>query len=88
MTTARSSSRNPRQRKTPRQRAQEQLDATNRLVVRLDRKVDALKADLAILEREHREAVARQQYLRQHPDLSDTPIPGTDAGTTDRSTTA
>lgn len=62
----------PRRVKTPAQRAQEQLDAANRAVVRLDRKRDTLKTELAGIEREHAAAVRRQQYLRQNPDLPQT----------------
>jgi phage shock protein A len=58
-----------RQTKTPRQRAEEALASINRTVIRLDRKLDALKADLATVEREHTAAVARQAYARTHPDL-------------------
>lgn len=59
----------PRRVKTPAERAQEQLDVANRAVIRLDRKVDAARTELAQLELEHADAVRRQQYLRQHPDL-------------------
>ena len=58
-----------RRTKTPQQRAEEALAAANRAVVRLDRKLDTLKAETAVVEREHRAAVARQQHLRTHPDL-------------------
>ena len=58
-----------RQTKTPRQRAEEALAVANRAVVRLDRKVDALSAELAGLRREHAAAIARRDHLAQHPDL-------------------
>lgn len=64
-----------RQKKTPQQRAQEQLDIANRAVVRLDKKVDDLKAQLVDVEREHAAAIARQKHLRQHPDLQPNPNP-------------
>ena len=58
-----------RQTKTPRQRAEEALAVANRAVVRLDRKVDALTAELAGLRREHTAAIARRDHLATHPDL-------------------
>lgn len=60
-----------RQTKTPRQRAEEQLAVANRTVVRLDRKVDDLAAELAGLRREHAAAIARRDHLATHPDLND-----------------
>lgn len=62
-----------RQQKTPKQRAEEQLGVANRRVVALDRKLDALTTELADVRREHAAAVARQQHLRQHPDLQHNP---------------
>jgi hypothetical protein len=70
-----------RQQKTPRQRAQEQLDVANRAVVRLDKKVDQLKTDLTAVEREHKAAIARRDHLAQHPDLEQNPTT-TAGGTT------
>lgn len=58
-----------RHAKTHRQRAEEQLAVANRHVVRLDRKVDDLTLQLAEAQRERDAAVARQQHLRNHPDL-------------------
>lgn len=63
-----------RQPKTPKQRAQEQLDVANRLVIRLDKKVDRLRGELVVLERERDAAIARRDHLRIHPDLA-TPTP-------------
>lgn len=59
-----------RQPKTPHQRAQEALDVANRHVVRLDKKIDALRIQLAGVEREHRDTITRRDYLDQHPDLA------------------
>jgi hypothetical protein len=71
-----------RRTKTPRERAEEQLAAANRAVIRLDRKLDTLKADLATVEREHAAAVRRQQHLRNHPDLPTTGQDDTTKGDT------
>jgi hypothetical protein len=60
-----------RQTKTPRQRAAEALASANRTVVRLDRKLDALKVELATVEREHTDALRRRDYLASNPDLYD-----------------
>lgn len=73
--------------KTPEQRAREALDAANRAVVKLDRKVDTTKALLAGLERELAAAIRRRDYLAQNPDLPTTAA-DTPANTTDGSTTA
>lgn len=62
-----------RQHKTPRQRAEEALGIANRRVITLDRKVDALRSDLAQADREHRDAIVRRDYLAQHPDLQHNP---------------
>lgn len=62
-----------RQTKTPRQRAEEALALANRQVIRLDRKVDALRIELAELEREQAAAIARRDHLAKHPDLTNTP---------------
>lgn len=69
-----------RQTKTPRQRAEEQLAAANRAVIRLERKHDELAIELAAVRRERDAAIARQQHLRQHPDLQQNTTPtGADA---------
>jgi hypothetical protein len=62
-----------RQKKTPRQRAEEALGVANRRVIALDKKVDALRIELAQTEREHRDAITRRDYLAQHPDLQQHP---------------
>lgn len=66
-----------RQAKTPTQRAEEQLAVANRAVVRLDHKADALRADLVVVEAEQRAAIARRDYLAQHPDLPQSTAPST-----------
>ena len=64
-----------RKQKTPRQRAEEALAVEERRVKKLDAKAKALRADLQAVEREHRQAIARRDYLRTNPDLQ--PQPGT-----------
>lgn len=61
----------PRQKKTPRARAQEQLDVATRHVSRLEKKAEALRIELAGIDRELRDADARRVYLSGHPDLGD-----------------
>lgn len=68
-----------RQQKTPRQRAEEQLAIANRAVVRLDRKVDDLTTQLAVLRREQTAAIARRDHLATHPDLQHNPTTSTGA---------
>lgn len=60
-----------RQTKSPRQRAQEQLDVATRLVSRLETKKAQLQIELAGIEKEYAAAEARRLYLSQHPDLGD-----------------
>lgn len=60
-----------RQTKTPRVRAQEQLDVATRHVSRLEVKAERLRIDLAGVDRELRDAEARRLYLSKHPDLGD-----------------
>jgi hypothetical protein len=62
-----------RQRKSPRQRAEEALGVANRAVIALDKKVDRLAADLAVARRELETATRRRDYLAQHPDLPQHP---------------
>lgn len=58
-----------KQRKTPQQRAQEQLDVATRIADRLTTQTTKARADLDRLNRERDAAVARRDYLAQHPDL-------------------
>lgn len=71
-----------RQTKTPRQRAQEALDVADRLVTKLTKKAKTLRTDLEDVEREQRAAVARRDYLKQHPDLAPTSPSAPDRSTT------
>lgn len=74
-----------RQHKTPKQRAQEQLDTARRIEKRLARRRDTLRSELADITTEHDAAAARVEFLAKHPDLAH---PGTSTTTTpDRSTT-
>lgn len=63
----------PRQKKTPGQRAEEALAVANRAVIRLDKKIDVLQTELVAVEREHRDAIRRRDYLAQNPDLPTPP---------------
>lgn len=63
----------PRQAKTPRQRAEEQLAVAERAVARWAEKRDRAQEEYEAAEREHAAAVARRDYLKQHPDLTTTP---------------
>lgn len=58
-----------RQNKTPAQRAQDAYDIAKRVAERLDKKARKARSALADLDREHREAAARRDFLAQHPDL-------------------
>lgn len=58
-----------RRKKTPQERAQEQLDVATRIAERLGAKAKALRTELDEVEREHRAALRRQDFLSQHPDL-------------------
>lgn len=58
-----------RQQKTPRQRAQEQLDVAKRVAEKLLRQRNDAQAQLDRLQLEADAAVARRDYLAQHPDL-------------------
>jgi len=59
-----------RQAKTPRQRAQEQLDVANRHVQRLTKRKVELQTALDDVTREHDAACVRRDYLKKHPDLA------------------
>lgn len=69
-----------RQAKTPKQRAQEQLDTARRIEKRLAKRRDVLRSDLTDVTAEHDAAVARVEYLAKHPDLQ--PTTSTPGGTT------
>lgn len=58
-----------RQRKTPAQRAQEQLDIATRAVERLTVKRTTLATELEEISAERDAAIARRDHLAQHPDL-------------------
>jgi hypothetical protein len=60
-----------RQTRTPRERAQSQLDVATRLVSRLEKKANVLRIEAAAIDRELRDAEARRLYLSKHPDLGD-----------------
>jgi hypothetical protein len=64
-----------RQAKTHRQRAQEDLALCERIVTRLAKQRDKLRADLKKVEADHEAAVARRDHAKTHPDLR--PAPGT-----------
>jgi hypothetical protein len=66
-----------RQKKTPRQRAEEALGVANRAVIALDKKVERLSAELVVVRREHTAAVRRRDHLAQHPDLQQHPATST-----------
>lgn len=59
-----------RQVKTPAQRAKEALDTEIRKRTRLRKKVDQLRADLAVLEAELDATEKRVTYLAANPDLN------------------
>jgi hypothetical protein len=61
-----------RQHKTPKQRAQEQLDVAKRAAEKLVRQRNDAQAQLDRLALEAAAAVARRDYLAAHPDLQDT----------------
>lgn len=61
--------RQTRQKKTPRQRAEEALAVAERKVTTLATKKNQLARDLDKIRREHDQAVVRRDYLAQHPDL-------------------
>lgn len=65
-----------RQSKTPRQRAQEQLDVAERVVKKLGVRRAHLQGELNRAVTELEAATARRDYLKKHPDLSnDVPRP-------------
>jgi hypothetical protein len=59
----------PRQRKTPKQRAEEALGVAERRWEQLDRQVVKARADLFNLEGEWTQAKVRLEYARQDPAL-------------------
>jgi hypothetical protein len=71
-----------RQQKTPQQRAEEQLGVADRLVSKLTKKAKTLRGELDDVEREQRAAVARRNYLKQHPDLQPQATTSTQPGGT------
>ena len=68
-----------RQTKTPRQRAEEALAVAERHVKRLATKGTALRKELEAIDTEYDQAVARRDYLTQHPDLQHQPPTSTGA---------
>lgn len=58
-----------RQIKTPRQRAEEQLAVTERLVKTLGDQKTRLSGRLEQVTAKHDAAVVRRDWLKQHPDL-------------------
>jgi len=61
-----------RQQKTPRQRAQEQLDVEERRVKKLAAKRSHLQGELNKAVAELEDATRRRDYLKKHPDLNTT----------------
>lgn len=61
-----------RQHKTPRQRAQEQLDVEERRVKKLAARRAHLQGDLNRAVAELEDATTRRDYLKKHPDLANT----------------
>lgn len=58
-----------RQKKTPRQRAEEQLAVADRKVTRLRKERDKHQGELNRIVSELEAETARRDYLAQHPDL-------------------
>lgn len=58
-----------RQTKTPKERAEEDLAAANRKVVRLERELDNLKLQAARKSLAFTEALALRDFLKNHPAL-------------------
>lgn len=58
-----------KQRKTPAQRAQEQYDTATRIADRLKDQAKKARAEATRLEQERDAAIARRDFLAQHPDL-------------------
>jgi uncharacterized protein YlxW (UPF0749 family) len=90
MTTT-STTKKPRTKKTPAQRAQEALDVEQRRVDRLTAKREAITkartdavqkgtSDLAILEPELQAAIERRDWCAESPDLPKQPAPGPSTG--------
>lgn len=59
----------PRQTKTPRQRAEEALAAADRKVTKLRKQSDQLRVDLSKVDAELRDANALRDFLAGHPAL-------------------
>lgn len=64
-----------RQSKTPRQRAEEALGVTERLVDRLTKQRDKIAAELETTAAELEAATRRRDYLAQNPDLENPDVP-------------
>lgn len=69
-----------RKSKTPRQRAEEALAVAERHVKRLTDKAAALRKELDAISRERDQAVVRRDYLKTHPDLTNTTTRPTPTG--------
>jgi cell division protein FtsB len=69
-----------RQSKTPRQRAQEQLDVEERRVTKLTKKRNDLATEQAGVQAELAQAIARRDHLKSHPDLSNNQARPTSTG--------
>lgn len=71
-----------RQAKTPKQRAQEQLDVAERLVKKLTKQRDRLGTSLEQVSRERDQTILRRDHLKKHPDLAElAAVPGDTATT-------
>lgn len=71
----------PRQRKTPRQRAEETLGVAQRRVTTLDKQAKRLQDELEAVEHELADAKARLDYAKKDPALT-TPASGQTGATT------
>lgn len=69
-----------RRTKTPAERAQEQYDVACRIADRLRAKRDAVESELEQLDTDYGAAVARRDYLAQHPDLPKQQTPTSKSG--------
>lgn len=79
-------SKTPRQKKTPRQRAEEALAVAERKVKRLLVEQSKLRVALATVESDLAAETARRDYLKKHPDLGQQGPSTTPPGTTPTST--
>lgn len=69
-----------RQRKSPRQIAEERLGVAQRKAAKLDKAIEKAEGELATLRIERAEAVRRREYAERDPALSDETL---DEGATD-----